>query len=136
MMKILVTPTSLQPGKNDAALAPLKEFADELVFNQTGKPLSEEDLIPLLSGCDGYLAGLDFVTEKVLKACPDLTALERELLATGARVITLEQAVRFLTDYLENNVYFKTDYPEHNLVRARNQFRILQEMLDWEKEHR
>ena len=76
-MKILVTPTSLQPGKNDAALAPLKEFADELVFNQTGKPLSGEDLIPLLSGCDGYLAGLDFVTEKVLKACPDLKAISR-----------------------------------------------------------
>ena len=32
-MKVLVTPTSLQPGKNEAALKPLREFADELVFN-------------------------------------------------------------------------------------------------------
>ena len=40
-MKILVTPTSLQPGKNEEALKPLREFADELVFNETGKPLSE-----------------------------------------------------------------------------------------------
>lgn len=76
-MKILVTPTSLQPGKNEAALAPLREFADELVFNKTGKPLTEEELIPLLSDCDGYVAGLDFVTERVLRACPNLKAVSR-----------------------------------------------------------
>lgn len=76
-MKVLVTPTSLQPGKNEAALAPLREFADELVFNSTGKPLSEDDLIPLLQGCDGYVAGLDSVTRKVMEACPDLKVISR-----------------------------------------------------------
>ena len=43
-MKILVTPTSMQPGKNETALSPLREFADELVFNETGRPLTEEEL--------------------------------------------------------------------------------------------
>ena len=76
-MKILVTPTSLQPGKNEEALAPLRAFADELVFNTAGKPLTEEELIPLLQGCDGYVAGLDFVTESVFKACPGLKAVSR-----------------------------------------------------------
>ena len=76
-MKILVTPTSLQPGKNDEALAPLRDFADELVFNPTGKPLSEDELISLLDGCDGCLAGLDDYTEKVFAACPDLKAISR-----------------------------------------------------------
>lgn len=76
-MKILVTPTSLQPGKNDSALAPLEKFADELVFNPTGKPLSEEDLIPLLKDCDGYIAGLDSITEKVMEACPRLKVISR-----------------------------------------------------------
>lgn len=76
-MKILVTPTSLQPGRNDAALAPLREFADELVFNPTGKPLSEDDLIPLLKDCDGFVAGLDSVTAKVLEACPKLKVVSR-----------------------------------------------------------
>lgn len=76
-MKVLVTPTSLQPGKNEAALAPLREFADELVFNSTGKPLSEDDLIPLLQGCEGYVAGLDSVTRKVMEACPDLKVISR-----------------------------------------------------------
>ena len=34
----------------------------------------------------------------------------------------------FLTDYLEGDTYFKTAYPEHNLVRARTQFRLVDEM--------
>ncbi len=76
-MKILVTPTSLQPGKNEPALAPLRAFADELVFNDTGKPLSEDDLIPLLQGCDGIVAGLDSITRKVMEACPDLKVISR-----------------------------------------------------------
>lgn len=76
-MKILVTPTSLQPGKNERALASLYEFADEIIFNETGRPLQEEELIPLLQDCDGYIAGLDFVTEKVLRRCPKLKVISR-----------------------------------------------------------
>ena len=76
-MKILVTPTSMQPNKDSEALKTLKEFSEDLVFNPTGKPLTEEDLIPLLKDCDGYLAGLDFVTEKVIGACPKLKVISR-----------------------------------------------------------
>lgn len=76
-MKILVTPTSLQPDKGNAALEELKAFADELVFNPAGRPLTEEELIPLLQDCDGYVAGLDYVTEKVVKACPKLKVISR-----------------------------------------------------------
>ena len=61
-------------------------------------------------------------------AAPILTANEIESLPRGARIITLETAIRFLTDYLEGDVYFKTQYPEHNLVRARNQLKLLLEM--------
>ena len=74
-MKILVTPTSLQPEKGNAALEQLKSF--ELVFNPVGRPLTEDELIPLLKDCDGYVAGLDFVTEKVIKACPNLKMISR-----------------------------------------------------------
>lgn len=34
----------------------------------------------------------------------------------------------FLSDYLQGDVYFKITYPEHNLVRARIQFRLVDEM--------
>lgn len=76
-MKILVTPTSLQPGKNSKALETLQSFTDDLVFNTAGRPLTEDELIPLLSDCDGYLAGLDFVTEKVLQSCKNLKVISR-----------------------------------------------------------
>ena len=76
-MKILVTPTSLQPGKNAEALETLQKFTTDLVFNSTGRPLTEDELIPLLQDCDGYIAGLDDVTAKVLAACPNLKVVSR-----------------------------------------------------------
>lgn len=36
--------------------------------------------------------------------------------------------MRFLTDYLNGDVYFRTAYEGHNLVRARNQFRLIETM--------
>ncbi|MDF2655797.1 MAG: phosphoglycerate dehydrogenase [Bacillota bacterium] len=76
-MKILVTPTSLQPGKGSKALEKLKTFSEDLIFNTTGKPLTEDELIPLLADCDGYIAGLDFVTANVLKSCTRLKVVSR-----------------------------------------------------------
>ena len=57
-----------------------------------------------------------------------LTEAELESLSWGARIITLECGIRFLTDYLQGDTYFKTAYAEHNLVRARTQFRLVKEM--------
>ena len=57
-----------------------------------------------------------------------LTEAEVQSLAWGARIITLECGIRFLTDYLQGDTYFKTEYPEHNLVRARTQFKLVAEM--------
>lgn len=76
-MKILVTPTSLQPGKGGKALEELQNFCQDLIFNTTGHPLSEAELIPLLKDCDGYIAGLDFVTANVISACPNLKVISR-----------------------------------------------------------
>ncbi len=76
-MKILVTPTSLQPGKGSKALEQLKVFSEDLVFNELGRPLSEDELIPLLKDCDGYIAGLDFITEKVINSCNNLKIISR-----------------------------------------------------------
>ena len=44
-----------------------------------------------------------------------LTQAELDLLPMGAKLMTLECGIRFLTDYLQNDVYFKTDHPTHNL---------------------
>ena len=77
MTKILITPTSLQPEKKNPALETLKQFTSDLVFNPTGKPLNEEQLIPLLSDCDGVIAGLDSYTPRVIDACPKLKVISR-----------------------------------------------------------
>ena len=55
----------------------------------------------------------------------DMPPKELELLPLGAKIITLELAVRFLTDYLDGDRYFRVAYPEHNLVRARAQMLLL-----------
>ena len=43
-------------------------------------------------------------------------------------IVTYEQAVRFLTDWIAGDVYYRTSRPGHNLDRARNQFRLLASM--------
>ena len=43
--------------------------------------------------------------------------------------MTLECGLRFLTDYLNGDSYFKTNYNDHNLVRARCQLALGQDML-------
>ncbi len=57
-----------------------------------------------------------------------LTQPEVDLLALSAKILTLELAMRFLTDYLDGDLYFKTCYPEHNLVRTRNQLQLVRDM--------
>lgn len=54
-----------------------------------------------------------------------LNSAEEEHLFLGGLWMTGEQAMRFLTDFLEGDVYFKTTQPMHNLQRTRNQLRLL-----------
>ena len=63
-----------------------------------------------------------------------LNDTEIENLTFSGILITFENGLRFLTDYLSGDVYFKTRYPEHNLVRARNQFKLVREMLEHQEE--
>lgn len=57
-----------------------------------------------------------------------ITEAERLNLPLGAKTMTLECGMRFLTDYLSGDTYFKTTRPSHNLDRARTQFKLLLEM--------
>lgn len=59
----------------------------------------------------------------------NLTALEKKTMNLGVFSMTVELAVRFLTDYLNGDVYFKTKYPGHNLVRTKNQIALAQDIL-------
>ena len=65
-MKILVTPTSFSKDKRSQALDMLEEFADEIIFNPYGRPLTAPEMILLLDNVDGIIAGLDYITEEVI----------------------------------------------------------------------
>jgi hypothetical protein len=54
-----------------------------------------------------------------------LTRAERSHLVAAARIITFEQGVRFLADYLVGDPYYKIYRPTHNLDRCRTQFKLL-----------
>lgn len=69
---------------------------------------------------DGYLSEMaEFLTEN--EVCNMGEAIE---------VITLELGIRFLNDYINGDTYFKTNYDKHNLVRARNQFKLLKDIKE------
>jgi hypothetical protein len=59
-----------------------------------------------------------------------LLTSERELLVSSGMVITYEQGIRFLTDYLNGDVYYRQAFPAQNLQRARAQFALLKSMED------
>ncbi|MBO4261781.1 MAG: aminoglycoside phosphotransferase family protein [Clostridia bacterium] len=69
--------------------------------------------------CEGYIGGArNFLTDE-----------ELDLLPEAAAILTYECGIRFLSDYLDGDTYFSTKYPEHNLVRARNQFKLVKDIL-------
>ena len=59
----------------------------------------------------------------------NLTCMEKKTLNLGVFAMTVELAVRFLTDYILGDVYFKTKYPGHNLDRARNQIALSEDII-------
>ena len=67
-------------------------------------------------------------------AGPFLLPAERDHLVTAGKLITLEQGVRFLTDYLRGDTYYKTNCPGQNLDRCRAQFALLRSIEEVEHE--
>lgn len=63
-----------------------------------------------------------------------LSERELELLPYAGRLLTLECAMRFLTDYLDGDVYFKTSRKEQNLDRARVGIALAEDMKRREDE--
>ena len=58
-----------------------------------------------------------------------ITPEEKALLPMAGKLMTLECGVRFLTDYLNGDTYFKVKRENHNLDRARNQFKLVADIV-------
>ena len=103
----------------------LSDFGDSIRFGASTGAEDEKDLTKVHFDLNLF----ELYTKGYLEtAGPVLTDTEKEYLPWGARLLTLECGIRFLTDYLRGDEYFKTQYATHNLVRARTQFRLVDEM--------
>ncbi|WP_331836702.1 phosphotransferase [Erysipelothrix piscisicarius] len=105
----------------------LDDFGDSIRFGASTALEDEQDLTKVHFDLNLYRA---YVEGFVEGANGSLTNLEIELFPVGAKMMTLECGMRFLTDYLEGDVYFKTTYSTHNLVRARTQLKLVSDMED------
>lgn len=106
----------------------LYDFGDSIRFGAATALEDERDLSKM--GID--LEMFRIYTRGFVKACPSLTKEERELLPAGAKIMTLECGLRFLTDYIDGDHYFAVHRDKHNLDRARTQFKLVQDMeLKW-----
>jgi len=109
----------------------LYDYGDAIRSMSNTSPEDEKDL----GKVDFDLLSFQRFTEGFLKELRMvITEKEKDTLPTGALVITFEQTIRFLSDYLMGDIYFKIDYPNHNLDRARNQLKLFKGMLANEKE--
>lgn len=59
-----------------------------------------------------------------------LLSIEKDLLINSIKTMVLELAIRFFTDYLDNDSYFLIKYEEHNLDRAKCQMALYQKICD------
>jgi len=91
MKKILITPRSLTKD-GDPALELLTQEGFELVFSTPGKMPQTDELIGLLPGCAGWLAGVEPIPADVLERAVDLKVISRN--GTGIDNIDIQAARR------------------------------------------
>jgi len=82
--KILITPRSVTRDGHPS-LGRLEEAGFELVFSRPGTMPSEEELMELVPGCVGWLAGVETISARVLVAASELRVISRN--GTGADAI-------------------------------------------------
>jgi mRNA-degrading endonuclease RelE of RelBE toxin-antitoxin system len=64
------------------------------------------------------------------KTAASLSPIELKYLPLSVKTMIFIMALRFLTDYLNNDTYYKTRYAVHNLDRAKNQFKLIESFTD------
>lgn len=103
----------------------INDFGDSIRFGANHSAEDERDLSQVNFDLDlfdiytkGYFAG----------AGSALTDAEKAYMPWGAKLMTLECGIRFLTDYLDGDHYFKVHRDGQNLDRCRTQFKLVRDM--------
>ena len=102
----------------------LYDFGDSIRFGAATAAEDEKDLSKMEMSLDRFRV----FTRGYVRACPGLTEAELALLPMGAKTMTMECGVRFLTDYLDGDHYFAVHRDGQNLDRARTQFKLVADM--------
>lgn len=103
----------------------MNDFGDSIRFGASTGAEDEKDLDKIW--CDMEL--FDIYAKGFIEGCGGkLTSKEIEMLPMGAKVMTFECGMRFLTDYLQGDTYFKIHREGHNLDRCRTQFKLVADM--------
>ena len=66
-MKALISTTSFLKPQNAEAKAMAEAFFDEILYNDLGVPLSGDEILSRLEGCDAYIAGVDYFSGDVFR---------------------------------------------------------------------
>lgn len=104
---------------------PLYDFGDSMRSGTNTAKDDEKDLSKVMCNIELYEA----YARGYIEACGDiLTKEELELLPFASLIITAEDGIRFLTDYINGDTYYHTDYLGQNLDRARTQLKLLEDM--------
>lgn len=101
------------------------DFGDSIRFGANTAVEDERDLSKVglnLELFEQYVKGFLYGSEG------SLTSTEISMLPHGAKTMTLECGMRFLTDYLEGDVYFRIHCQDHNLVRCHTQMTLAHDM--------
>ena len=109
------------------------DFGDSIRFGANHSAEDEKDLSKVNFDIELYKR----YTRGFLEGAKGgLTPAELEYLPWGAKLMTLECGIRFLTDYLDGDNYFHIQYPAQNLDRCRTQFKLVADMeAQWEQMH-
>jgi len=103
----------------------MNDFGDSIRFGASTAAEDEQNLDKVW--CDMELFKL--YAKGFIEGCGGrLTAKEIELLPMGAKVMTFECGMRFLTDYLQGDTYFKIHRSQQNLDRCRTHMKLVQDM--------
>lgn len=103
----------------------MNDFGDSIRFGASTAAEDEKDLSKVSCSMELF----EIYVKGFLQGCAgSLTPKEVELLPMGAKVMTYECGMRFLTDYLQGDHYFIIHREGHNLDRARTQFKLVEDM--------
>lgn len=92
--------------------------------------ISEEDNIDINQNFNPKI--YDAVKKGFLEHLEEILTIEEvENMDLAAKTVIYIQAVRFLTDYLNNDTYYSINYPTQNLNRTKNQVNLLKGVMQF-----